>query len=108
DEQTALYELTDQLFRTGSLNDACEAALDAIGRALGCERASILLADDTGVMRFVAWRGLSDGYRNAVEGHSPWAPDVKEPEPVCVSDVETADLSDDLRAVVAAEGIGAL
>ena len=27
----------------------------------------------TGVMRFQAWRGLSDEYRARTEGHSPWA-----------------------------------
>ena len=62
-EQTALYEFTDRLFRAGSAEDVYQAALDAIVRALGCERASILLFDNTGVMKFVAWRGLSDGYR---------------------------------------------
>src|SRR5436190_9320457 len=43
DEQTALYEFTDRLFRAGSVVDIYEAALDSIVRALGCERASILL-----------------------------------------------------------------
>src|SRR5262245_43635324 len=70
--QTALYELTDRLYRGESANDAYEAALDAMEGALGCKRASILLFDDAGVMRFAAWRGLSDDYRRAVEGHSPW------------------------------------
>src|SRR5262245_55242184 len=72
--QAVLYQFTDRLFRTESLNDVFDAALDAIGRALDCQRASILLVDDSGTMRFAAWRELSDGYRQAVEGHSPWAP----------------------------------
>ena len=38
-------------------------------------------------MRFKAWRQLSDSYRRAVEGHTPWAPGVKGAEPVVVSDV---------------------
>ena len=29
---------------------------------LDCTRASVLLFDDTGIMRFAAWRGLSDAY----------------------------------------------
>jgi GAF domain-containing protein len=69
--QAALYDFTDRLFRAGSAEDVYEAALDAITRALGCERASILLFDDAGVMKFVAWRGLSDRYRRAVEGLIP-------------------------------------
>jgi hypothetical protein len=88
-----LYRFTDRLYRAGTQNDVYEAALDTITRALGCSRASILLFDGTGIMRFAAWRGLSDGYRRAVEGHSPWTRDVKDPQPVCIQDVEAADLS---------------
>ena len=108
DEQAALYQLTDSLFRADSLSGVCDAALDAIHQALGCERASILLFDDADQMKFVAWRGLSDGYRRTVEGHSPWTRDVKEPQPICVSDVETADIAEDLKATVRAEGLAAL
>jgi GAF domain-containing protein len=75
---------------------------------LGCERAAILLFDELGVMRFVAWRGLSDGYRRAVDGHSPWTRDTKDPQPICIEDVGSADLPETLKATVKAEGIGAL
>ena len=108
DEQAALYQLTDSLFRADSLSGVCDAALDAIRRALGCQRASILLFDEFGLMKFSAWRGLSDEYRRAVEGHSPWTRDVKEPQPICVSDIETADIAEDLKATVRGEGISAL
>jgi two-component sensor histidine kinase len=59
-------------------------------------------------MRFVAWRGLSDGYRQVVEGHSPWTQDTKDPQPICIGDVGSADLPESLKATVKAEGIGAL
>jgi PAS domain S-box-containing protein len=108
DEQAALYQFTDRLFRAGSVEDIHEAALDAIVRALGCERASILLFDDTGTMRFAAWRGLSDAYRKAVDGQSPWTSDVTDPTPICIDDVGAADLDASLKATVKAEGIGAL
>lgn len=107
-QQEALYKLTDQLHRTNSLEDVFNAALDAILSALHCDRAAILLLDDTGVMRFVAWRGLSDGYRKATEGHSPWKPDEKNLEPVCIADIGTAELSGSLKAVIKEEGIGSL
>ena len=81
-EQAALYRFTDQLFRAASADDIYAAALDAIVRALGCDRASILLFDETGIMKFVAWRGLSEQYRRAVEGHSPWTRDTKDPQPI--------------------------
>jgi PAS domain S-box-containing protein len=108
DEQTALYQFTDRLFRVTSRDDVYEAALDAIIRALGCDRASILIFDDTGVMRFVAWRGLSDGYRKAVEGHSPWTRDTKNPQPIAIDDIDAAGLDAPLKATVKAEGVGAL
>jgi PAS domain S-box-containing protein len=108
DEQAALYQFTDSLFRASSLSGVFDAALDAIRRGLGCQRASILLFDESGLMKFVAWRGLSDEYRRAVEGHSPWTCDVKEPQAVCLSDIETADIAEDLKATVRAEGIVAL
>jgi PAS domain S-box-containing protein len=108
DEQAALYEFTDRLFRAASPTDVYDAALDAIRRALGCERASILLFDAKGVMRFSAWRGLSERYRCVVEGHSPWTRDTRDPQPICIADIESCDLSEELKATVKSEGIGAL
>jgi len=107
-QQEALYQLTDQLHRTNSPEDIFNAALDAILSALQCDRASILLFDETDMMHFVAWRGLSNDYRKATDGHSPWKYDQKNPEPICMNDINTADLSDSLRAVINREGIGAL
>ncbi|MDQ3004991.1 MAG: GAF domain-containing protein, partial [Chloroflexota bacterium] len=107
-QQEALYKLADQLQRASSLEDVFNAALDAILGALQCDRASILLFDDAAVMRFVAWRGLSDNYRKATDGHSPWTLDAKDPEPICVNDIATGDISDSLRTVINGEGIGSL
>jgi PAS domain S-box-containing protein len=107
-QQEALYKLSDQLHRTDSLQDVFDAALNAILSALQCDRASILLFDNTDVMRFVAWRGLSDAYRKAVDGHSPWRPDSKDPQPVVMDDVRTAELTESFRAVIQGEGIGSL
>jgi PAS domain S-box-containing protein len=106
--QTALYQFTDRLFRAASVDDVYEAGLDAIVRALGCDRASILMFDHTGVMKFVAWRGLSEGYRQAVEGHSPWTRETKDPQPISIDDIDCAALDVTLKATVKAEGIRAL
>jgi PAS domain S-box-containing protein len=108
DSLGALYRFTDRLFRAGSLDDVFNAALDAIGQTLGCQRASILLLDDSGRMKFAAWRGLSDAYRLAVEGHSPWSPETRDPLPVCIEDIQDADLAEPLKTTVAGEGITAL
>jgi GAF domain-containing protein len=95
DQQTALYQFTDRLQRAETLTDICEAALDAILHASKCDRASILELDSAGVMRFVASRGLSEAYRKAVEGHSPWLPDAENPKPICIPDVAAAELGPD-------------
>lgn len=104
----ALYQLVDRLHRAESLCDIYGAALDAILMALRCDRASILLFDGEGVMRFVDSRGLSEGYRQVVEGHSPWTAAERNPRPICMHDVDTADLDESLRRVVKGEGISAL
>jgi PAS domain S-box-containing protein len=107
-EQAVQYRFTARLQRAGSLTDLYEAALDAILQVLGCERAAILLMDGSDVMRFVAWRGLSDRYRGAVEGHSPWPADARDPQPICLGDVARAQMSEALKAIVKDEGVGAL
>lgn len=108
EEQAALYEFTEGLQHAGTLEDVYAKAFAAICRALGCPRASILLFDGTGVMKFVASRGLSETYRRAVEGHSPWAPDTRDPTPICIEDIDRADLAGQLKDTVRNEGIRAL
>lgn len=107
-QQTALYEFVERRFRACSLAEIHDAALHAIVTALGCDRAAILLCDDAGVMRFAAARGLSDAYRQAVEGHSPWDLNDPNPQPVCIPDVAAAELDDALKGIVLGEGIRAL
>lgn len=107
-EQTALYRFTDRLYRARDIADVYEAALDAITTALRCERASILLFDQAGVMSFVAWRGLSDGYRAAVNGHSPWKPGDRNPEAIFVRDIRESGESESLKARIEQEGIRGL
>ncbi len=82
-----LHQLAARLITAADSSEMYEAALDTISTALGAERAAVLLYDQQHVMRFVASRGLSEQYRAAVEGHSPWQPDVIDPKPVIVDDV---------------------
>lgn len=100
--------LSDAVGRAVSLEELQSAALDALERALGVRRAAILLADDAGVFRFTAWRGLSEAYRRAVDGHSPWSRDVVDPSPVLVADVEADPALADYRAILRRESIRAL
>jgi PAS domain S-box-containing protein len=103
----ALYRLADGVGRAKELTTVCEAAVDAI-IAVGASRASILLFDDEGTMRFRAWRNLSPAYRAAVDGHSPWSRDSSDPQPIVVEDVMTEPTLAQLRDVIIAEGIRAL
>ncbi len=104
----ALYRLNDALVRAGALSVIYEEALESIQRTLNVHRSSVLLFDPDGVMRFKAWRGLSEGYRQAVEGHSPWSPEQRDAQPILMPDAETEPGLDALRDVVLGEGIRAL
>jgi PAS domain S-box-containing protein len=106
-EQAALFRFTDRLYRAGSLTDSYDAALDAILDTLDCRAASILRFHG-GVMRFVAWRGLSERYRRAVDGHSPWTEGERDPEPIFIADTARADMPEHLRQTIESEGIRAL
>jgi PAS domain S-box-containing protein len=108
DELGVLFRFTDRLFRADSNESVYDAALDAIIGGLRCDRASILLFDDAGIMQFVASRGLSPAYRQAVTGHTPWTPGEPQPAPIHIEDLALADLADELKAVIRSEGIGAL
>lgn len=107
-ELSALYQLTDRLYRARAQHEVYDAALDAILSTLSCTRASVLLFDESGVMQFVAWRGLSDAYRDKLRGHSPWQPGVRDPQPIFVSDIDGTDEPDWIKAVIRNEDIRAL
>jgi len=102
------YRFADAVAGARALDDVLEAALDALLEATGADRASVLLADDDGVLRFRAWRGLSDRYRASTEGRSPWPPDISDPQPVLVEDVAGAGFEPALERVMRKEGIAAL
>jgi PAS domain S-box-containing protein len=101
-------QLTHAINRSDHLEEIYEAALDALECGLGVEKASILLFDPDGVMRFKAWRNVSDDYRHAVEGHTPWAPGTKGAEPLVVADVAEDDRLVSLFPVISAERISGM
>ncbi len=103
-----LYELIASFNRLDDINAVYELALDYVQRVSDSDRAAILLFDHAGVMRFRAWAGLSDRYRAAVEGHSPWKPDDTFPRPIAVEDTETDPAWAAYRPVFEAEGIRSL
>ena len=107
-QQALMYELAEAVNRADALDDLYQKALDVITASLNAHRASILLFDPDGVMRFKAWRSLSETYRRAVEGHSPWTMEERNPKPIHVSDVAEAALDALLADVIQREGVRAL
>ncbi|HKY32546.1 MAG TPA: PAS domain S-box protein [Candidatus Polarisedimenticolia bacterium] len=106
-ELAVIYGVSEAAGRASHPSQVHQAAIDGLLRGMKADRASILLFDPDGVMRFKAWQGLSEGYRRQVEGHSPWDRDVVNPEPIVVPDVEAADLGP-LKGIILGEGIRAM
>src|SRR5438876_8641964 len=103
----ALSRLAELVAQTREPQRIYEAALDTIVAAVHADRAAVLVLDEGGVMRFTAWRRLSDRCRAALEGHSPWA-HTNGPGPVLVPDVVADPTFASIREVVLSEGIRAL
>jgi signal transduction histidine kinase len=107
-ELELLFEVTAAISRAEDVADVHHLALAAVARASDADRVAILIADTRGSMRFATSRGLSETYQRAVEGHSPWAADAEDPQPVVVDDAETDPAWAKYRDVFRAEGIRAL
>jgi len=104
----AFLRLSESVGHESPLENVLEAALDCVESGLGFTRASVLLFDGRPTMRFRAWRGISEAYRRAVDGHSPWTAETPDAQAYAIEDVaRSSDLGDD-RAAVLAEGIRAL
>lgn len=108
DDLRALYEFTDAIYHARSADDIYASALEVITRTLHCDRASILLFDDAGIMQFVAWRGLSDEYRKKLAGHTPWKPGDQDPPPIFVEAIAETAEPDWIKQVISGEGIVSL
>ncbi len=107
-ESELLYALTSEVAVAEDLESVYSTALTTVQFGTRADRTAILLFDDDGVMRFKAWRGLSETYRAAVEGHSPWQADAIQPTPIAVADTETDPAWASYRDVFRAEGIRTL
>ena len=105
---TVCLNLTRAISQTRTVEEIYATALDALEDGLGVSRSSILLFDPDGLMRFKASRGLSDEYRRAVEGHTPWTPESPDPQPIVVASVMEEPTLKPLLPAVLDEGIGAM
>ncbi len=104
----AIFRMTVALSHASSLEELYEQGIDGVQRALKVDRAAILLFDEDGVMRFKTSRGLSEEYKTAMEGHSPWSRQTVNPRPMLVEDVGTDPSVAPDRAIIVGEGIAAL
>ena len=107
-ELRALHALAEAINRSSSLETIYPEALQAVRWATQADRAAVLLFDRQDVMRFTAWNDLSEQYRAAVEGHSPWAADETDAQPVLVADPAREAGLAPLLPVLRAEGIASL
>ena len=107
-ELLALHRVVDAALRTDSLDALYATALEAVAEAIGVERASIMVVDEDGKMRFRAWIGLSVAYRQAANGHSPWTSTTLNPEPFVVHEAATDAGVQPFRGIFAIERIQSL
>jgi len=106
--RTLLRELMALAASAGSLDTVYRSALRCVQEGLGIQRASLLLFDASGSMRFVAWSGLSDEYRQAVDGHSPWSRDESDATSIVVEDIAHEPSMRAYATIMHREGIHAL
>lgn len=103
-----LYRLSTDAASAGDLQSIYSAAIDAVIEGLNADRASLLLFNRDGVLRFKASQGLSSEYKRAVEGHSPWTVETHDAQPILVPHVEEDESLQSLLPVLQKEGISAL
>jgi PAS domain S-box-containing protein len=84
-----LHGFAQAVVGADGLEEVFEAALTSAEAVMGGSRAAILTFDGDDVMRFRSWHGLSDEYRAAVDGHSPWPRTAASPEPIVVTDAQS-------------------
>ena len=107
-ELECLYALTRALNRAHTLEQIYESSIEALLTAVNADRASILTFAMEDKMHFRAWRGLSDEYRRAVDGHSPWQRSDQNAASIVVSDVFSDESLAAYRPTLEKEGIRSL
>ncbi|MBK6630964.1 MAG: GAF domain-containing protein [Betaproteobacteria bacterium] len=107
-ELRALHALAEAITRCTFLEAIYPETLQALCWAARADRAAVLLFDAGGTMRFVASDGLSDDYCKAVEGHSPWAANETNAQPILVPAPEREPSIAKLLPLLREEGIASL
>ena len=105
EQMHVLSGLAEAVNRAQEPAEIYRAALQGLTRAVGADRASVLIFDADDVIRFKAWSGLSDEYRSAVAGHSPWKRGAADAQPIAIPDVLQDSSLSVLAPALAKEGI---
>lgn len=100
--------LAAALSAASEVPEAARALNDSLGRTTGLPRTAVLLYDRRGVCRFVGWRGLSEEYRAAAQGHCPWKHGEAAAEPIVVQDVTKDGTLAAFASLFAREGVRSL
>jgi len=108
EQMQVLSGLAEAVSRAQEPAEVYRAALQGLTRAVGADRASVLIFDADDVIRFKAWSGLSDEYRTAVTGHTPWKRGEHDAQPFAIPDVREDSSLADLTEILSKEGIRAL
>ncbi len=103
-----LFELAGAVSRAREPREIYRAAVHGLVHALAADRAAVLIFDVDDVLRFKEWVGLSEEYRAAVEGHTPWKRGEPDVHPVALADAMQDACLSAYRQVHAQEGIRAI
>ncbi|HWR33731.1 MAG TPA: PAS domain S-box protein, partial [Chitinophagaceae bacterium] len=107
-QQQILAGLNEAVNKVQSPEEIYELAIDTLHNTINACKTSILLFDNSNVMRFVASRNLSDEYKRAAEGHSPWTVEEQNAKPIFVQDATREQDLAHLLPVILKEQISAL
>ena len=107
-ELQTLYELNSSANMAATLDEIYGKAMDALMDALKTDRVAILLFGEDNSMHFKAWKNLSETYRKAVDGHSPWTRDTNNPKPIYIENIAEDESLRKYKNAIIKEGIQSL
>lgn len=107
-ELELISQFTNLIYSTETIPELFEATISSLLNILNADRASLLLFDEDGIVRFKAWHKLSDKYRSLVEGHSPWGREEITATSIYIEDIDKSDIESHLKAIIKNEGIRSL
>ena len=105
-----LYELTQAVNRADEPGAIYRAAVEGLVRVVAADRASVMIFDADGVMRYKAWKGISDRHRATMEQPITikWRRGARNVQVVAVADVKQDASLSPIQPALENEGIRAL